>query len=246
MSLESASTISGLQASNPAGTDSQSQGYQHLQLIKSVLKLQFPGVGGAGFAIPITAHETEINFLGGVTSSIQVQLNALRSDVTALQAIKSFPTGTVMLFIQPTAPSGWTQVLTWTNHMLRVVTNTGGNSGGSMSPIINNTVPSHTHTFTTTPNNVGHIHNITMNAAPAHTHSVPVAPAAVLGASGSGGVVAGASGSNTISSSSGAFTPVGTIHNESVTHIHSGPTNTNVGAVNWSPFYVDSIVCSKI
>lgn len=78
MGLESATTISGLNASWPLGTDPRNQIDDHFQLIKGVLKAQFPGSGG-GFSIPITALEAEINFLTGVTSNIQSQLNTLNS-----------------------------------------------------------------------------------------------------------------------------------------------------------------------
>jgi hypothetical protein len=41
------------------------------------------------------------------------------------------PSGTVMLFCQPTAPTGWTQVTTHNDKALRVVSGTGGGSGGT-------------------------------------------------------------------------------------------------------------------
>jgi hypothetical protein len=45
---------------------------------------------------------------------------------------ESFPSGTVMLFAQTTAPTGWTKDTTnYNNHALRVVTSTAG-SGGSI------------------------------------------------------------------------------------------------------------------
>lgn len=239
MSLESSTTISGLVASNPAGTDSQSQGYQHLQLIKSVLKLQFPGVAGQGFAIPITAKETELNFLVGVTSAIQTQLNALDSRITSGQ----FPAGTRMVFAQATAPAGWTQVHTWANHMLRVVSTNGGGSGGSMSPIINNTVPTHTHPFTTTTNSVNHTHTLTMNPVPDHSHSMT---ASFDGLDQHTVSYAAVTNQTQIATQpAGGHTPSGTIGNQSVPHTHSGPTLANTGAVNWTPFYLDTIVCSK-
>ena len=55
MGLETATTISGLQSTNPLSTDLINKGDDHLRLIKSVLKTQFPGAGGSGFAVPITA-----------------------------------------------------------------------------------------------------------------------------------------------------------------------------------------------
>lgn len=76
MGLEVSTNIAGLVTTNPAMTDPVYDGPRHFWLIKSVLKNIFPGAGGQGFAIPITATEVEINYLAGVTSSIQAQLNA--------------------------------------------------------------------------------------------------------------------------------------------------------------------------
>ena len=87
MGLEAANTIQGLQASNPLGSDSEGQGDDHLRLIKSVLKTQFPGAGGSGFNTPITSTEAELNFLSGVTSSVQAQLNTLTSSLSSLNAL---------------------------------------------------------------------------------------------------------------------------------------------------------------
>jgi hypothetical protein len=42
-----------------------------------------------------------------------------------------FPSNTVLLFYQASAPTGWTQVTTQNNKALRVVSGTGGGSGGS-------------------------------------------------------------------------------------------------------------------
>jgi hypothetical protein len=41
------------------------------------------------------------------------------------------PSGTVMLFCQPTAPTGWTQVTAHNDKALRVVSGVGGGSGGT-------------------------------------------------------------------------------------------------------------------
>ena len=63
MGLETGSTISSFIASNPTSSDPVSQGDNHLQLIKSVLKAQFPGSSGLGYATAITATEAELNSL---------------------------------------------------------------------------------------------------------------------------------------------------------------------------------------
>lgn len=71
MALESSTYIDGLNASNPAATDSLSQADSHMRLIKSTVKATFPNVSGA-----ITASHTELNIVDGLTAST-AELNTL-------------------------------------------------------------------------------------------------------------------------------------------------------------------------
>lgn len=71
MALESGTYISDLVVTNPAASDSRSQGDDHLRLIKATVKNTFPNVAGA-----VTATHTELNFVDGVTSPVQGQLDA--------------------------------------------------------------------------------------------------------------------------------------------------------------------------
>ena len=150
MGLETGSTISSFITSNPTSSDPVNQGDDHLRLIKSVLKAQFPGAAGNGFATAITATEAEINALHGLTNFY-------------------FASGTRMPFAQAAAPTGWTQDTSdnATNRMLRVVNTAGNGVGGSDSPIVNSTtMVAHTHTFTGsalaahTHTDSGHLHNM--------------------------------------------------------------------------------------
>ena len=53
---------------------------------------------------------------------------------TLIQAIPGFgpiPAGTVMVFFQAAAPTGWTQVVTQNDKVLRVVSGAGAGTGGS-------------------------------------------------------------------------------------------------------------------
>jgi hypothetical protein len=70
MSLETGTYISDLVATNPLATDPKSQGDDHLRFIKSTLLATFPNVTGA-----VTPTHTELNYVDGVTSSIQTQLD---------------------------------------------------------------------------------------------------------------------------------------------------------------------------
>lgn len=156
MGLETSTYLDGLDSSWPLGGDGILQGDDHLRLLKSVLKATFPGSGGNGFEKAITATEDEINYLAGATSNIQSQINSINAS-DALTA----PSGTVLTFFQASPPTGWTQVATHDDKMLRVVSGgTGGNSGGSDSPISWDS--SHTHTT--------QAHTLTEAEIPSHTH----------------------------------------------------------------------------
>lgn len=64
------------------------------------------------------------------------------------------PVGTATVFYQAAAPIGWTKIVTQDDKALRVVSGTGGSSGGTlpMSGGVSHshTVTSHTHTFSAT------------------------------------------------------------------------------------------------
>jgi hypothetical protein len=87
MGLESGSYISDLNSSNPAVKDPKTEGDDHLRLIKAVLKATFPNVTGA-----ITPTQTELNYVDGVTSAIQTQLDGKQSldpELTAIAGLVS-------------------------------------------------------------------------------------------------------------------------------------------------------------
>ena len=75
MALETGTYISDLNSSNPDGASSPvSEIDGHLKLLKSTVKATFPNVSGA-----VTPTHTELNYVDGVTSSIQTQIDALGS-----------------------------------------------------------------------------------------------------------------------------------------------------------------------
>lgn len=71
MGLETATYLNQLDPTNPLGSDSKAQGDDHLRLIKQVLKNTFPNINAA-----VTVTPTELNYLAGVTSNVQTQLDA--------------------------------------------------------------------------------------------------------------------------------------------------------------------------
>ena len=71
MAIETFEYIDDLNVANPTATDNVSEGDDHLRGLKTTLKNTFPNVTGA-----INATETELNYVDGVTSDIQTQLDA--------------------------------------------------------------------------------------------------------------------------------------------------------------------------
>ena len=76
MALETATYISSLVITNPAAGDNVSAGDDHIRLLKKTIKNSFPYVTGA-----VSATHTELNYVDGVTSAIQPQINGLSAQV---------------------------------------------------------------------------------------------------------------------------------------------------------------------
>lgn len=70
MALETGTYISDLVSTNPLGSDAKSTADDHLRLIKSCVKATFPNISGA-----VTPTHTELNYVDGVTSAIQTQID---------------------------------------------------------------------------------------------------------------------------------------------------------------------------
>ena len=70
MSLESFNYIDSLNAANPTTTDNVSEGDDHIRGIKTTLKNTFPNINAA-----VTATDEELNYVDGVTSAIQTQID---------------------------------------------------------------------------------------------------------------------------------------------------------------------------
>lgn len=71
MTVETATYVSQLDATLPAAGDQKSEGDDHFRLIKTVLKTQFPNFG----TVAVTPTAVELNYVAGVTSAIQTQLD---------------------------------------------------------------------------------------------------------------------------------------------------------------------------
>ena len=108
------------------------------------------------------------------------------------ESVGVIPSGTTMLFYQASAPTGWTKVTSHNNKALRVVSGTGGGSGGNntfTATFDTKTVPlprhnhgassenqsnGHTHgvSGSTGNNDVDHTHTGSTTTDGAHTHAI--------------------------------------------------------------------------
>ena len=77
-----------------------------------------------------------------------------------LTGVDPFPSGTVMVFYQASAPTGWTKSTSHNDKALRVVSGNGGGNGG-------------THDLTSPPS-LAHVHSAAAHThtAAAHTHTI--------------------------------------------------------------------------
>lgn len=100
MSLETGTFISDLVATNPTSSDPKAEGDDHIRLLKSTIKATFPNVSGA-----VTPTHTELNYVDGVTSSIQTQLDGKATSAqgakadTAVQSVNG-KTGTSVTLVK--------------------------------------------------------------------------------------------------------------------------------------------------
>lgn len=179
------------------------------------------GNGSGGFSN--VSVGTGLSFAGGTLSST----------VTG-----PIPATTRMLFVQPSAPVGWTQITSYNNYALRVVSGTGGGTGGSVgftSAFASQAVSGSVSVS-------GTVGGTTLTTAqiPSHSHSIT-----------SGSLVTGISlpaASGTPYSAISSLT-VPTIGNTggggSHDHSFSGSGSFSGTAINLAVQYVDTIICSK-
>jgi hypothetical protein len=289
MGFESTATwLDDLVATNPLVGDNVSQGDDHLRLLKSVLKGQFPGLTSFARYLEIARTDAAdsatpalwatasnyVNLLGATTitgfaSGVDgqqkiVRFDAVRTlthhattlalpsgaDITtaagdhALIANRGttsnivlaywrangsvFPAGTAMLFLQTTAPVGWTKSTAHNDKALRIVSGTAS-SGGTTAfssvfaarTITTANMPSHSHTGTTGNNSVSHTHQYQ--------------------GAGSTGVPDYGSGTALINSTTLTSGPASALHTHSFTTATSGSGTS----IDFAVQYVDAIIATK-
>jgi hypothetical protein len=168
------------------------------------------------------------------------------------------PSGTVMLFYQASAPTGWTQVTTLNDYALRIVSGTGGTTGGTtaFSTVFANQTP----TITTSGLSVGAT-TLSSTQIPAHTHTLSSASiSSSFSGSADSNVIYNNSGTN-LSVAAGSdigrgYTPAGSVSSSlsSLTlnntggggsHTHTLSGSATSSAITLNVQYANIIICSK-
>lgn len=136
MPLENANNISQIDDRYPLPSDPGSRGDDHLRLIKSVLKKQFPGKDGNGFNTPITLTEEFLNGLPAAIQSLQDKMD------------KRWPVGCLLLLVVSTDPNGdypgtWERIKVDASLHINPTDAAPGPLTGSNTPTV--PVPKHSH-----------------------------------------------------------------------------------------------------
>jgi microcystin-dependent protein len=116
MTVESASFISGLNASYPPGSDTISEGDDHLRLIKSVLKATLPNADEAingvhtGTTAPTPTSAGQLWFDTSGTGDLKVRDKADSAFASVDTTTTALPAGIIALWYGSSAsiPAGWT------------------------------------------------------------------------------------------------------------------------------------------
>lgn len=138
----------------------------------------------------------------------------------------SFPSGTVMLFVQTAAPTGWTKSTTHDNKALRVVSGTASSGGTTaFTTVFTNQTP----TINTSGLSAGAT-TLSIAQIPSHSHTYSV-PSGACG--NSGGTQRPLVGDNTGSTGGGG------------SHSHSISGSATASAVTLNVAYVDVIIATK-
>lgn len=226
-----AGLINSLDPANPIDANKVFGGNNWLAFIQEVLKTnQFPiseDGSSNGWDLALTVKASEVNSLDGITGTVQTRLNALEADAATL------PSGTVMAFWQAAAPSGWTQVVSEDDAMLRVVSTAGGGNGGTASPIsmAGSDVPAHSHTGSTGSDGA-HTHSAYYDVGSGSQSRTFINTPHTAIVNGSNILTRVTGGSNYILTTDGA-------------HTHPATIDDNSGPTDWEPKYIDMILASK-
>ena len=166
MTVESATYVSGLNANYPPGSDTISEGDDHLRLIKSVLKSTLPNADEAingvhtGTSAPSPNTSGQLWFDTSGTGDLKVRNKANSAFESVDTTTTALPAGVIALWYGSTAsiPSGWT------------LCDGSGSTPDLRDQFIIGAGGSYAVDATAAVGNTG-AHTLTTSEMPAHTHS---------------------------------------------------------------------------
>jgi hypothetical protein len=151
-------------------------------------------------------------------------------------AVSPIPAGTVMLFYQNAAPTGWTIVTSQNNKALRVVSGSGGVAGGTTA--FSTVFANQTVTTSISVSGTTGATTLTTSQIPSHSH---IQTTYLQGGSEKRSAASDDTDAPQNTSSSTAAAGGGGSHN----HSFSGSGSGTSSAVTLNVQYIDIILCSK-
>ena len=187
-------------------------------------------------SITFDGNNNTINVGSGITfngSTGIISATEFRGNGANLTGVQPFPSGTIIPFHQSAAPTGWTKLTTHDNKALRVVSGTGGGSGGTSS--FTSVFASRTPGGSVTMANAA----VTLTTAqiPSHSHFM-------FNVDDTGGANATASNLNSFSSNNPTQFNTGN-SGSGGSHTHANTASFTGTAMDFAVQYIDVIIASK-
>jgi hypothetical protein len=234
-------------------------GYKHTGVADATVSTEYASKGQMDTALALKAPTSSPTFTGtpaaptaaGGTNTTQLATTAFVT--SAISGASAIPSGTIMLFRQTAAPTGWAKLTdsSWNDKMLRIVTGTVGAGGSAAlstawsSVALSGTVGSHTLTSAEMPS---HTHTGTTGSASAsHNHSTFNWDTGYVAVNGGSSVLCPTA---YVSAGTGYTGAAGAGHTHSFTSDSSGSDGghshtLSIGSFTVSPAFVDFIAAQK-
>ena len=201
----------------------------------------------------------DVHISGMAASKLTGDLPAISG--ANLTGVQPFPSGTVMVFHQTAAPTGWTKSTTHNDKALRVVSGNGGGNGGTHD-LTSPPSLAHTHTGAAHVHTIGaHSHGNNLSAAahtlstaqmPSHNHSITTSANQSGGsnnhpAQSTNNPLASFNTNSTGGGGSHSHGMSGGVSNSSAYNSSSagGDATSSTTPTAFAPKYIDVIICAK-
>jgi hypothetical protein len=220
-----------------SGTPTNSTDATTVGAVNTVLTSYLPKAGGTMSGAINMGTTNKITNMATPTSSADA---ATKAYVDTVAGGAGIPSTTKMLFAQASPPAGWTQVTTYNNYAMRIVSGGGGGTGGSVgfTTAFASQTPSGSVSVSGTVGGTA----ITEAQMPSHSHSAP---------GGNGFILTGNSPGTPVSyvGTNGFFNWVTNTNSTGAgqTHTHgfTGSGSFTGTSINLAVQYLDVIIASK-